>query len=365
MGADCEEVCRGSSITEFVEEIVGCKKCRIAILLPTFSRFDGVGKVVEQQSEELSGAGHHVSIFTLEADMSPPKGVALLRLRAPRNLLINRVYRVLFVLDPRVLVWASRLKGFDVIIAHQYPMTYVGYIAKKLHGVRYVFYNHGQAYQGIVALSSLERVYYRLMCALEDMSIKNADSAVCVSEFLRRELKERVGMDGFVIYNKVDERFRRGLDGSSIRRRYGIGNDPLVLYVGRIVPHKGVHILIEAFRRVRREIPNAKLLIVGRHYYVEYSKRLRGMVDESVIFAEDVPDDELPLYYAACDVYATCSLWEGFNLPIAEAQACGKPVVAFRVGSHPEVVDGHGTLVEAGDVVQFSEACIRKLRGAR
>jgi len=62
------------------------------------------------------------------------------------------------------------------------------------------------------------------------------------------------------------------------------------------------------------------------------------MSNSSVVFAGYVPDDEIPAYYAACSVYATATLWEGFDLPLAEAQACGRPVVAFNLGPHPEVV---------------------------
>jgi len=68
----------------------------------------------------------------------------------------------------------------------------------------------------------------------------------------------------------------------------------------------------------------------------------------------------LPCYYAACDLYVTASLWEGFNLPIAEAQACGKRVVAFNIGSHPEVVK-NGILVEKGSTSKFAEAVIKLL----
>ena len=79
-------------------------------------------------------------------------------------------------------------------------------------------------------------------------------------------------------------------------------------------------------------------MIVGKHTFAGYSRRLKSMSNSSVIFAGYVPDEEMPAYYAACSVYATATLWEGFDLPLAEAQACGRPVVAFSLGPHPEVV---------------------------
>ena len=163
-------------------------------------------------------------------------------------------------------------------------------------------------------------------------------------------------------------RFHEGIDGSVIRDKYNLGKAPLVLYVGRISPHKGVHLLLEAFNLTRQRFPGAKLMIVGEHTFGAYSNRLRKMSDASVIFTGLVSDEELPNYYAACDLYATCTLWEGFDLPLAEAQACGKPVVAFDIGPHREVVDKRGLLVKAGDVVEFGKqvaAMLAILEGAR
>jgi len=107
------------------------------------------------------------------------------------------------------------------------------------------------------------------------------------------------------------------------------------------------------------------LVIVGRHTYDYYSKELKEKCDSSVIFAGYVPDEELPQYYAMCDIYATCSLWETYNIPLAEAQICGKTVVAFDIGPHREVIDENGVLVEKGNIEKFAEACIHKLREVR
>ncbi|MCX8178142.1 MAG: glycosyltransferase family 4 protein, partial [Candidatus Bathyarchaeota archaeon] len=74
----------------------------------------------------------------------------------------------------------------------------------------------------------------------------------------------------------------------------------------------------------------------------------------------NVSEEELPLYYAACDVYVTCSRLEGFNLPLAEAQACGKPVVAFDIGPHREIVK-KGYVIKPFDTVQFKEKVVELL----
>jgi 1,2-diacylglycerol 3-alpha-glucosyltransferase len=131
-----------------------------------------------------------------------------------------------------------------------------------------------------------------------------------------------------------------------------------------MIPSKGMHLLIDAFHRIKAEIPRAKLIIVGKPAYPGYEKTLHRIADDAVIFAGEVSDEELPYYYAACDVYATASLLEGFNIPLVEAQACGKPVVAFDTGPHPEVVDDGktGILVPLCDTSSLSSAIIKLLQ---
>ena len=81
------------------------------------------------------------------------------------------------------------------------------------------------------------------------------------------------------------------------------------------------------------------------------------MADEDIIFTGFVDDKDLPAYYAVSDVYVTASIDEGFNLPAVEAQACGKPVVAFDVGANRELIKkGKGILVPEGDVQGFTDA---------
>jgi len=59
---------------------------------------------------------------------------------------------------------------------------------------------------------------------------------------------------------------------------------------------------------------------------------------EGVLVIENAPAEQMPAIFSACDIYVTCSRWEGFDLPLVEAQFFGKPVVALKVGAHPEVV---------------------------
>lgn len=332
---------------------------KIALLTPTFSSYSGIDRVVELQSRELAAGGADVTIFAFEADLKPPPGVKLKVLGMPRKLLWQRIYRLLLPLNHggnrKTL---SLLSGFNTIYSHQYPMNWLAYLAQKRFGARYIYYDHGIAPPFTFA-SIADRIYMRFFSRIANLTIKKADEAISVSRYLQGELKKSTGIVSRVVYNRVDmSRFTSGLNGLPIREKYGLAGRPVILYVGRISPHKGVHLLIEAFKLLKREFADACLLIVGRQTFDTYLKKLNSMGDDSIIYSGYVGDDEIAEYYAACDIYATATLWEGFDLPIVEAQACGKPVVAFALGPHPEVViNGEtGILTPVSDISALAGA---------
>jgi 1,2-diacylglycerol 3-alpha-glucosyltransferase len=300
-------------------------------------------------------------IMTLKADMKADSAT-LIVLGSPTNPLLERAYRLFFFLDRRAIGKASvMLSGYDRVISHFYPMNLVAAEAKRRYGLRYVAFNHGIAFSSLFT-SPAERIYMNLFKRFFYNSLKPADEVCSVSKFLANELEAETGIKSRVVYNKIDStRFHAGVaGGKEIRAKHNLGTSPVVLFTGRLSPHKGVHLLLQAFMLAKKKLPGLKLLIAGKPTFKAYYDQLKSMADESVIFAGYVPDELLPAYYAACSVYATASLWEGFDLPIVEAQACGKKVVAFDLCSHPEVVKS-GILVASRDVNAFAKAILRLL----
>jgi glycosyltransferase involved in cell wall biosynthesis len=334
---------------------------KIAILTPTFSFYSGIDRVVELQAKGYSKKGFDVTVIALEAAMKPGN-FKLQIIGMPKNLLLQRVYRLLFFLDrAKIKKAAEKLKDFDLIISHFYPMNLIASYARKKYGVKYIYHNHGigfaEAFSG-----PFEKLYMKIFIRLNNYSLKNADSANSVSKFLKYELKKESGLNSSVVYNEIDERYKEGLDGSKVRKLLGVKkNEFLLFFIGRLSPHKNVHTLLKIFDIVHGKKQNTKLLIIGRPTFRSYYENLKKNANKNVIIKEYVDDGKLPHYYAASDLYVTASLWEGFNLPAAEAQACGKKVVAFNVCSHPEVVK-KGALVQKDNIEGFADAIIKFLK---
>ena len=160
------------------------------------------------------------------------------------------------------------------------------------------------------------------------------------------------------------------LDRAGVRAELGIEpHARVVLCPARLDPQKNHGMLLRAFERVHRELPDAVLLLAGgRQLGSEvYERDLHALADlievDGAVRWLGVRSDMRRLL-AACDVVALASDWEGFGLALLEAMAAGRPVVATAVGGVPEVVsDGEtGILVPAGDMFGFAEALARLLR---
>ncbi|MFQ5986710.1 MAG: glycosyltransferase, partial [Thermoplasmata archaeon] len=161
-----------------------------------------------------------------------------------------------------------------------------------------------------------------------------------------------------VIPNGVDpDRFRAGLDGRAVREELGVGDAKLLLHVGRVAPEKDIAFLLQAFPGLLRRSPGCKLLFVGTGPELAPSRRFvqRHGLEEDILFAGFVPDEDLPSYYAASDVLTIASQFETQGMVVLEAMACGKPVVAVDYRAFPEYIeDGrNGFLFPVGDVPGF------------
>lgn len=148
--------------------------------------------------------------------------------------------------------------------------------------------------------------------------------------------------------------FSPARDTKQLRAKWGIGDDPVILTVARLVPHKGQDVIVRSLPALLREFPNLKYVAVGEGHD---QTRLQAMaielgVESSVIFAGPITESDLPEAYATATIYAGPSRVdneinvEGFGISFLEASSSGLPVVAGDSGGVRSAVrDGETGIV--------------------
>lgn len=196
-------------------------------------------------------------------------------------------------------------------------------------------------------------------------SIRRADFVLADSEATKRDILHYVGGDPdriAVLYSGVDERFCRVDDArliAGVKHRYGIPEGPYVLSVGTVSPRKNFGALVRALEV--SGIPHHLVIAGGSGWQVDPLFKAidsTGMADR-VIVTGFVDDQDLPALYSGADLFALPSLYEGFGLPVAEAMACGVPVITSTVSSLPEVAGDAALLVDPTDIGALADALQR------
>ena len=136
-----------------------------------------------------------------------------------------------------------------------------------------------------------------------------------------------------------------------------------ILFVGRLEKRKGADFLLDAYKRVKGEIPNSRLIIVGpgTRLRKKYEKQVRQNGLDDVVFTGYVSYDELPRYYKTADIVCSPATGrESFGIVLLEAMAVGKPVVASNIEGYASVVTHgvDGLLVPPKDGEMLAQALI-------
>jgi phosphatidylinositol alpha-1,6-mannosyltransferase len=278
------------------------------------------------------------------------------------------------VREPSEFIWptsgfASRLDdvvatlGIEVVLfGDAFPLAFLGpRLARR--GTPYLVAAHGFDYWLSVVPGAHAAIRYMTSAA--------SRVPVMCSAFIARTVRTAVArsVPVSILYPGADlAAFRPDLPTADLRERLGVGDRPIVVCVSRLVVRKGQDVLIAGMHRIRRQVPEATLVIVGGG---PYEGRLRALAsdapDGSVVFAGQVSEEDLPRYYAMGDVFAMpCRSRlggmevEGWGNVFIEASACGRPIVVGDSGGAREtVVDGEtGLLVDGGDVDQVADAVV-------
>ncbi len=346
----------------------------------------GMNLYVRELARHLARQGHTVDIYTRRTDSHTPTvivdvpGVNVIHLtagpadRVPKNELFGLTDDFA---DAMLAYMAANGRRYGVIHAHYWLSGVVAARVKDAIGTPFVQMFHTTAFHKNAAN---DRIHHEssLRERAESRLLNRADAVIAGNPDEREDLAaRRMANDGMVcmVPLGVDlERFVPG-DRLAARQRAGLPIDgPLLLFVGRIDPIKGLDILIDALHRVATGWVGAhvapRLVLVGGELdeeglplgaLAEIAARIGEMgLDEQVILLGSRDQGDLATLYQAVDVVVIPSRYESFGLVAIEAMASGTPVIASRAGGLPwSVRDGvAGLLVPAANTLALTDAIL-------
>lgn len=320
----------------------------------------GAEEYIKRIAEGLVQRGHNIKVYTSDLE----DHLRLKKLKVCKQEIINGVsvdrshtiplhlchYSFMPALPIKVI-----LKKIDIIHGHAL-MTFpsdAGALISRIKKIPFVF----TPYFADLGPPSLMGWIYRQTLG---RIVFDADTVVCVSEYER----EIIYKNGFktkhieVVYPGVDiEEFQNC--NYNIFDRYGLSNNKIILFVGRLEPIKGVDVLIRAMPIILKEIPEARLFIIGPDF--GQKKNLEDIAEklnigDKIIFAGSLNRRELISAFLNADIFCLPSRFEAFGIVLVEAMAAKIPVVASDCSAIPYVIkDGlNGLLFEPGNHKQLS-----------
>lgn len=211
---------------------------------------------------------------------------------------------------------------------------------------------------------------------IADFTARRADRIIANSRstyvrLARGICKDTTRLD--LIYHGVDTREYKAVRTKARESLDVPESSPIVLFVGRLEPRKGVHVLFKAIPEILSHTPDARFVLVGKDTNTgpkgtSFKQSLLNNTEirawrENIVFVDFLPQDELIGLYSACDVFVLPSLVESFGLPIIEAMACGKPVVATKTGIAPEIglKPPYGFTIRPADAEELAAAIMKLL----
>jgi glycosyltransferase involved in cell wall biosynthesis len=345
---------------------------RIAFVTFEFPPFTigGAGVYAEHVVNELAELGHEIVVFTprtaRENDEPPKNGIVQAPVRVTSTLRFPAVR--FWVKLPHTIRRAEKDEPFDIIhfngLCYSFAprrLSKAPHVITVLHPVR----------------DAIEHVSPRLISRIKGMStetnfvyphiekraVKSTDAIIAISDYTRRRIIETYAIQPSNIYTvllatDIPESAFSEEQLAEVRSELAVPKVPLVLFVGRVDDRrKGLDQLLYAFKDVLTK-QQAALLVVGSGSQTE-ARRLAAALNiaKNVFFAGKVEESVLRTCYALCTVYVFPSRLEGFGLPLLEAMAAAKPIVATNVGSIPELMtERNGSLVDVGDISALANA---------
>ena len=320
---------------------------KIAQLTPYFyPHLGGVESHVLELSKQLKRKGHEVLVITTKLEGTKKRSVV-------EGIPVKRVEPLTIKFSTPIIPDLGKSlseEDFDILHSHSPPpiLSFFGLRNAKKRDIPFVLTYHCDLeiphIFGPLIVSLYKRTIGTYTVSRADQIITTTNTYGATSRVVWQE-------DADIIPNAVDaHRFNPNNDGTWVREKFDLDeHEKLVMYVGRIVYHKGLEYFVRSAKHLG---PDVKHLLVGTGDFRPELERIieEEDIEDKVMFAGRVPNEDLPDYYTAADVCVlpSVSRLEAFGIVALEAMASGTPVIVSDIpGVREVIVEGkHGLLSE-------------------
>ncbi len=320
---------------------------KIAQLSPYFyPHLGGVESHVLELSKQLIKDGHEVFVVTTQLEGTEAEDTV-------EGVPVKRVNPLFILFSTPIVPGVNKLllnEDFDILHSHTPPplMSFSGARAAQKKDVPFVLTYHCDLEIPNIFGPLFVTIYQQTLGAY---TVSKADRLITTTSTYGATSKAVWYKEADIIPNAVDaQRFHPSNEGKEVKEELGIEDQKMVMYVGRIVYHKGLEYFVRSAKYLKEE--DVQYVLVGTGEFrpeLEEIIKEEGLEDE-VTFAGRVSNEKLPNYYAATDVFVlpSVSRLEAFGIVALEAMASSVPVVISDIpGVREVIVEGeHGLLAE-------------------
>lgn len=311
------------------------------------SREGGVEVVVEELAVRMVAVGHKVTCYNRSGhhvsgkvfDGQKLKDYKGIRLKTVPTINIKGIAAMTASLSASVCAAFGR---YDVVHFHTEGSCAAIWLPKMM-GKRCIVTVHGLDHQRS-KWGKFAKAYIKLG---EKCAVKYADEIIVLSRSVQEYFKETYGRETRIIPNGVSPVVQRAAD--LMTRKYALEKDSYILYLGRITQEKGIHYLIEAYKKLNTD---KKLVIAGGASDSDsYYARLKGMAagNSNIIFTGFIQGRMLEELYSNAYLYVLPSDLEGMPLSLLEAMSYGNCCVVTDIPECAEVVGDKGVAFMQGN----------------
>lgn len=315
------------------------------------SREGGVEVVVDNLATRMAALGHEVTLYNRkrkhfkgEKPLKEYKGCHIKEVFTVDNKKLDAIVYSFFA------TLKCRFGHYDVVHVHaEGPCYFLWLLGKKKHRkFRLIVTIHGLDWQRSKWGGFATRVIQRG----ERNAVKYADEIIVLSRNVERYFRKTYHRTVTYIPNGVNPPNLQEPD--IIKKQFGLEKNGYILFLARIVPEKGLHYLVEAWKKVKQQIQTDKKLVIagGDSHSADYYKKIQEMVkgDDSIIMTGFVQGELLEELYSNAYLYVLPSDIEGMPISLLEAKSYGNVCLVSDIPENREIISSDDYVFEAGNV---------------